>query len=194
MASNVWNAACNVAQQAWNAITNTLDEHSPSRVAFGGGTNFIQGFINGMDHLSDGAALEAGAVAYGVIDALESELNSVDTEFTPTYTPVIDASEIQNGINGIVGMMDSIPSTYGITADLTSQNRMKSQMMELMSSGQDFSEIIGSIGQLRRDMAGYTDAVGKMQMVLDTGTLVGQLTPGIDMGLGRSAILSRRGV
>ena len=196
LGSNLWNAACDIANQALNAITNTTQEHSPSKLTTRMGEYFTQGFINGISNMSNGAVSEAAAVAYGAISALESGLGSVDADITPTYsyTPVIDASEIQNGVNGVIGMMDSIPSTYGITADLTNQNRMKSQMMELMSSGQDFSEIVGSIGQLSREMAGYTEAVGKIQMVLDTGTLVGQLTPGIDMGLGRSAILSRRGV
>ena len=194
MGGALWDSACNLADQAWQAITGTLDEHSPSRLTFGGGVNFVQGFINGMEHLRSGAISEAGAVAYGAISAFEAGLDNADTNFAPTYTPVIDSTEIQNGIHGITGMMDSLPSTYGITADLSSQNKLKNQMMELMSSAQDYSSIVGSIDRLHNDMANYTEAVNNMQIVMDNGTLVGQLSPGIDMNIGREAILTRRGV
>ena len=51
-----------------------------------------------------------------------------------------------------------------------------------LSSGDD--RIVNAIQDLRSDMAALSDRVGQMQMVLDTGTLVGEIAPAVDQELG----------
>ncbi len=193
MAGHVWDAACSLATSAWNAITGTLDEHSPSRLAFGGGVNFIQGFINGMADREYATISEAGAVAYAALTAFQSGLDS-GVDCNPTIVPVIDSHEIQNGISSINSMLYQLPETYGITADIANDNAMKKQLVEIMGSPNDYSDIVTSISALRNDLGVYNDQISKMQIVMDNGTLVGELTPGIDRSLGRSAQLVGRRV
>lgn len=46
--NDVWNAACNLANNAWNAINHTLDEHSPSKKTTKQGVYFGEGLANGI--------------------------------------------------------------------------------------------------------------------------------------------------
>ena len=191
MAGNIWDAACDLAMTAWNAITGTLDEHSPSRLAFGGGVNFIQGFIDGMLDRESATISEAGALAYAALTAFQSGLDSVD--YNPTITPVIDSNEIQNGISSINNMLYQLPETYGITTNIANDKAMKKQLVEIMGSSNDYTDIIGSINNLRSDLQIYNDQLSKMQIVMDSGTLVGELTPGFDRSLGMRQMMVGRG-
>ena len=191
MPGAIWDAACGLANDAWNAITGTLDEHSPSRLTFGGGANFTQGFINGILSLKKEAVNQTASVAYAAMDAFNS---AIETDYQPTITPVMDLTNIQNGIGSMNGMFDAIPSTYGINAAIDSKNAMNQQAMQMLGAGNDYSSILNGMLGLRDDLAKYSDVISKMQLVMDTGTVVGALTPGIDRQLGRNAILAGRGV
>lgn len=191
MPGAIWNAACGLANDAWNAITSTLDEHSPSRLTFGGGANFTKGFINGILSLKDKAAKESSNVAIAAMSAFDSAINS---DYQPTISPVMDLTNIQNGIGLMGGMLGSMPNTIGINGAIDAQTNARLQAMQVLGSGSDYSSILSGMMGLRDDLAKYSDIMSKMQIVMDSGTLVGQLTPGIDRQLGRNAILAGRGV
>lgn len=187
----VWNAACDVANRAWAAITGTLDEHSPSRVTYGGGENFTLGFINGILSLKDRAINETAGVALAVMDAFDS---AIDSDYNPAITPVVDLSNIQNGIGSITSMFDSIPNTYGINGAIEARNTLNTQAMLSLESGADYGAILQGMLSIQADLARYNEMMSKLNIVMDTGTLVGQLTPGIDRQLGRNAMMAGRGV
>ena len=191
MPGALWDAACGLANAAWNAITSTLNEHSPSRLTFGGGANFTQGFINGILSLKSRAADSSASVAYAAMDAFDT---AIDTDYTPTITPVMDLTNIQNGIGQMGGMLDALPSTYGIDGSLDAQKFMNNQALAMLGSGSDYSSILNGMMGLRDDLSKYNEMLSKLQIVMDTGTVVGALTPGIDRQLGRNAILAGRGV
>ena len=46
------------------------------------------------------------------------------------------------------------------------------------------AQIVGAINGMRSDIKTLGEEMSNMQMVLDNGTLVGQLTPGTDKALG----------
>ena len=62
---------------------------------------------------------------------------------------------------------------------------MTDTLRDGLSSGDD--RIVNAIQDLRSDMAALSERVGQMQMVLDTGALVGEITPAIDQELGDRA-------
>jgi hypothetical protein len=55
------------------------------------------------------------------------------------------------------------------------------------------ADVVDALTILRGDVADLADAVTKMRIVMDSGTVVGELLPQIDSGLGRKAALSGRG-
>ena len=187
----VWDAACSLADQAWNAITGTLDEHSPSRLTFGGGLNFVQGFINGMDYLREDAGKHAGMIGTTVADSL---LGSIDTDYHPTITPVMDLSNIQNGSNSLNKMVSSLPNAFGIDADVSAKNAMMSQAMAMLGRSNDYSSILNGMADFREDMAEFMNMMANLQIVMDSGVLVGELAPSMDGALGYRQVFAGRGV
>ena len=99
MPGAIWDAACGLAEDAWNAITGTLDEHSPSRLTYGGGKNFTLGFINGISDLSKNAADASAEMAKGVLVAFNDAVESDTSKYTPTVSPVFDDSSIKSGVS-----------------------------------------------------------------------------------------------
>lgn len=188
---DVWQAACDLATQAWNAMTGTLDEHSPSKLTYGGGENFTLGFINGMLSLKDSVSDKSKDIALSALNAFDP-INDVEYNYTPTITPVVDLSNIQNGINTMDSMFDKVPSTYGISGQIDARTDLNQQVMLALGEGSDYSDIIDTMIGLRNDLARYSETMTKLKVVMDSGTLVGELTPGIDRQLGRNAMMAGR--
>jgi len=58
----------------------------------------------------------------------------------------------------------------------------------------DSSDVVGAIGNLQTDVQSLKDAMTNIKMVLDTGTMVGAMTPQIDQQLGNRRVLAGRGI
>ena len=195
MPGKLWDAACGLAQDAWNAITQTAQEHSPSRLTFGGGQNFALGFINGIIDLTPQAADTSAAMAYGAIGAFNDAIDSDAHAFAPMVTPVFDDSNITNRAIGYVdAIRANISDTSSITGTIEASNQLKTQMAEMMAAGNDYSPILEGMLSLRGDLTTLSEQMSKMQVVMDSGALVGEISPGVDKNLGRSATLTARGV
>ena len=201
-------AAMNMGNEALNGLKNFLGIASPSKEAMKQGQWFVQGFIDGIEKLKNKAAEETESVGLAVMNALDV---GVDPEYHPTISPVMDLSNVQNGIgtmnsmfdsmpntynvNGSIGsMFNSVPDTYGINGAIDAQNMLNNQAMLSLGSGSDYGAIIQGMLNIQNDLAKYSEIMTKLNIVMDTGTLVGQLTPGIDRQLGRNAMMAGRGV
>ena len=60
-----------------------------------------------------------------------------------------------------------------------------------MSSNGKLSDAIDG---LRNDFNNLVDTVSQMQVVMDSGALVGAISPGMDRSLGVASVMKRRGV
>lgn len=102
----------NIADTVMGVFTSKTKINSPSKVFKEYGQYIDEGLIIGMNNYADKAAYAAENVGEDVMDAfseaiaLASDLvtNGMDSE--PTIRPVIDLSNIQNGMNTIDGMLD----------------------------------------------------------------------------------------
>lgn len=190
----IWDAACGLANQALNAIGITLDEHSPSKKTFKNGQYFVEGFVNGIKNMNHSAIAEAGAVAYATLSALEDGLNSDDIEFNPTITPVVDASEIQNGVKSINGSIGSIPDAVNISSTIRNDKALQRQMLDVMGAGNDYSDILSGMNDLKETLNGYNELLSNLRVVMDSGALVGAIVPQMDSALGMRQVMAGRGV
>ena len=193
LGTEIWNAGCNLVDTAWKAITGAAQEHSPSKLTFGGGVNFVLGFINGMKDQFGATSQTAKQLVYGAWSAIQDGLSS-DMDFAPTVTPVMDLSNIQNGIVTAKDLIYSMPNTYGISASIANDKDLKRQMVDLMASQGDYTDILKGMGQLKDELASYGDKLSQMQVVLDTGTMVGVMSSPMDQALGVRQVLAGRGV
>ena len=195
MPGKIWDAACSLANDAWRAITHTLDEHSPSRLTYGGGKNFVLGLINGINDYASMAADSSASMAYGMISAFDDGINSQIDSFTPTIAPVFDDSGVQNGIVGYLGdVNNTISGTAQISGTIEATNQLKSKIADLAASENDYSDILTCMNGLRSDINLLGDQMSKMQIFMDSGVLVGAIANDMDRALGSRVSQTMRGV
>ena len=193
MVDNAIGAAANLAGQTWGAVCSALGINSPSKVAHEGGIWFIQGFVNGIDEMTSDTKKSATNIAATAMDAL---IQGMDDDLTPTITPVLDMSDIRSGAKEINGIFDSAQSTIGISANLSSQSSIMQDVISALESNSksDYSSILIGMNDLRKDLAAYTNQLANLQVVMDSGTLVGAITPQMDSALGIRRMMAGRGV
>ena len=200
-AASVAEAAASVADAATSALQSRWDEHSPSRVAMALGRFFDYGLAQGLSGysqvVSDNAAnvgREAVESARTMLSGFSMTLDGMDT--TPTIRPVLDMSGVQDGVSAINGMF-------------AQEQRIGTGMFQGMAfnRGADAlqfngAQITGSVNNrdvvdelrtLREQFDGLSSAVTSMNLVLDTGVLVGQTSAAMDRQLGMLASRRERG-
>lgn len=177
-----------------NVIDNTnetLDEHSPSKVMATSGKNAILGLIQG---LTDNAANlnatseqigDAMIVSFGQPFERIAQMASGAIPYNPSITPVLDSSTMASDIYGLNSMFQGqTVSLDGYTGRLAAD----------ISGVQNQNEaIVDQLRELRMDMNEMTETILGMQIVLDSGTVIGELSDGMDYSLGVSSIRKKRG-
>ena len=94
-----------LARAAREAIEDELDEHSPSRVFYRIGSFTGEGFVNGLDSMTDKVASSATNMGSTAIDRIKQAIATItdtieqDLDLSPTITPVVNLSEVQNGMD-----------------------------------------------------------------------------------------------
>ena len=58
----------------------------------------------------------------------------------------------------------------------------------------DNTDVVGAINSLGEEIMTLKDAMTSIQLVLDTGTMVGAMTPQIDQQLGMRQVYAGRGI
>lgn len=117
-------AAGKVAGEAAEAARNELDIQSPSRVFRAIGEYAGLGFVNGLNYYADissKAGTELGDSAKNGINSAIGKITDIvngDIDYQPTITPVLDLSEISDGIGKLDALM-SRKTAVGIAADIS---------------------------------------------------------------------------
>lgn len=175
-----------MAAAAARAAEDELDINSPSRVGYGIGNFFGLGFVNAMgDYVSRSykAGAEMAASARNGLSEAASKISdlidgNIDTQ--PTIRPVLDLSDLQNGARSINGM-------FG-TKSLHLARIVNSGSMEQMTASEkavnNNADVVKAISELQRDVIVLGDKISKMNIVMDSGALVGQLVNPLDTALG----------
>ena len=181
------------------------DEHSPSKVFMGIGRYMVEGLVNGIDNLKDKAVNTVGTLGHSMINSISSSISRIsdviksDMDVEPTITPVIDLTNVRNGIgmiNGAFGVNRSMNLGMAIAANNQNGNGYQ---YELFGKMQDMAEktngkLTSAIDSLRSDFNDMASKLERMQVVLDSGALVGEIAPDMDSALGGLAKMNRRGV
>ena len=194
----VYNAAYNVSAGAVKAARIAMQEKSPSRVmreigAYGG-----EGMALGFEDSSSLVDSSASKMAKTAIQAVAKSLSTMrgiiddDLEIQPVITPVLDASQIQNGIDTINGITNN-----GYLAGATGYRMVNgfnySSPVGLSSSYND-SNVVFAINNLEKRMDSMVSRMENLQVVLDSGELVGATAPMMNDEFGDLDSLVKRGV
>lgn len=171
---------------------------SPSKVMYRLGSFFMQGFVNGVNSLKKLVGITSEDMANTSIDTMTETLAAVsdifgsDLDVDPTIRPVMDLTGITDGVNSMNRML-SIDKTIGLSSDV---NRNTNAAIAANQNGLNINngDVVRSIGLLREDLSTLKEKVGNLQVVMDTGALVGQIANPIDSALGRKTLYRGRGI
>ena len=127
------------------------------------------------------------AAAYSYIEKVIEE--AIDTN--PVITPVLDLSQLQNGMNYANTMLGQ--AGFGANGVAYAQAMYPRTMYSRPDTDVQAQEsTIDVIRGIRSDISRLGDAITNMQMVMDTGAVVGAITPSVDRALGSMQGLKER--
>lgn len=114
MGRSLINAAKGVVQGAIDAAKKLLGIHSPSTVFASIGVNTGKGFIEGLKAMATKVAGASEDVGTGAVDSMSNALAGVsdalntDVDLQPTIRPVIDMTDVENGLNSTFGKQQTL--------------------------------------------------------------------------------------
>ena len=120
--------------------------------------------------------------------------SDIDSNFT--IRPVMDLTDILNGMNDIDGLFSgerTIASGYfnGLTG-IRSARAFASEQGRITAMT-DNGDIVNELVMLEKKLDELSESVRNMKIVLDTGVVVGEITEGVDENLGVLADEERGG-
>lgn len=209
-------------QSITDELKRIYDIHSPSRVmreeiGYNLADGLIQGFLdrlkmwtNGLNAkvMSDlGIKADSTMIDVNSFDTVLSDLtaaiqNRLDTQ--PTITPVLDLTMFDAGIAQMQAKINMQTPTYLVNSAMTVNSSDATVVAAINSLGTtignklDTINPIATISTTGADISSKITTLGEsingMQVVLDSGILVGALASGMDSNLGRSSTMKGRGV
>jgi hypothetical protein len=119
--------------------------------------------------------------------AQQAELMGGDDGLHPVITPVVNLDDAQNGFR-VLGSMNGPMPLYGNLNPQVGQinlaNRQAATIDAIKSNQYDDTHIVNELSGLRQDINTLNDKMGNLQVVMDTGPLVGAIAPKMDAELG----------
>ena len=165
-----------IISAAWNAIT-SFDWLSL-------GKSIIDGIVNGITQFGSSLITSVLDMAKGAFSAIKSffGINSPSRLMRDEI-----GKFIPKGLAlGIEANADSVTDAMNDLSNMTVDAYDPRFSTSVPTSQFSDSSIIGAINELKA-------TISQMQIVLDSGTLVGELTPAFDTALGNRAVYSGRG-
>ena len=206
-AGAVWSGICDFGSAVVDGFCDFFGIHSPSRVMAGIGEYLSLGLAQGITD-------ETGSVVQGVQDVSDTALSTMmdlaqrvgdiasdDFEYEPSIQPVVDMSDVQNGVdwlndtlfqNGTVAL--NAERTAGLAANVVRRAEVtKAQQEEANKADQKANpnaDIVSSVEALGEHIDSIARAVANMKVQMNGRKLVGEIINDVDEGLGK--IASRR--
>ena len=180
-----------LARQGQEAFVIENKISSPSKVYYQNGAYIVEGLVNGIyknAELASGAMgdlSESLIAAFGDPIGYVSKIASGELVYDPSVRPVFDGSGLYKGASSI----DSMIKGQTITVAGLS-GRLAADIGTLDHSNAD---IIAELQAMREDIAVLGDEMADMQVVMDSGALVGSISGQMDRALGRRTVYKGRG-
>lgn len=190
-------AAKYLGKLALKSLKDVLDINSPSKITTEYGEFTSLGFVNGIKHFAKNAydvSEDLGNYALeGLSNAISHAVDAVDSDVdtTVTITPVIDLDSAKSGVNAINGMLNASHVAVSTVGSINaSMNAIQNRAFD--SRVYDDSKVVSAISELQNNFDNLNHSISNLQVVMDTGSLVGSIVNPIDNALGRKAIYAGR--
>lgn len=151
--SYVASVARAMVKKAAEAAKKEQDSASPSKLTYKFGKWFVEGYSNAIGDYASMAEKSAGNMTKGTVSAMGDALNAVSDlignsdDYTPTITPILDLSEVENraaGLNGLFNASPTIGASLGVVAANSTAMRQSTSMTDLLTAMEDLSVAVGS--------------------------------------------------
>ena len=197
-AKGVINTAKDVAKGALDGAKSLLGIHSPSKEFAKVGRFSDEGMAQGLNQYAGLVADASANVGETAVDSMSKAISGIadrldsEMETDPTIRPVLDLSDITDGVSQIDDMLYSQRSMQlasSIDIGNSSNNGIIQNATKSMTEG-----LADEFDNLRSDVADLANAISNMKIVMDTGTVVGALVTDMDEALGNRAVMVGRSV
>lgn len=201
-AGALWNGICDFGSSIVNGFCDFFGIHSPSRVMAGIGEYLSLGLAQGITDETD-------SVVQGVQDVSDTALSTMmdlaqrvgdiasdDFEYEPSIQPVVDMSDVQNGVdwlndtlfqNGTVAL--NAERTAGLAANVVRKAEINKAQQEEANkpdpNANSNADIVESVETLADHIDGIARAVANMKVQMNGRKLVGEIINDVDEGLGK---------
>lgn len=176
-----------------------FDINSPSHKFQAIGASVTEGLAKGITDNTSMATKAISKTSEDVINEMRETINKandalIDDVGDPVIKPVLDLSNIEDGSRSINDLL-SRNQAYGASRSFTRlQNQQWGSQSALLNATMDNSDIVSAVDSLKTDISSLKDAMTNIKMVLDTGVMVGAMTPMIDQELGMRQVYAGRGM
>lgn len=181
-----------MANAASRAAKRALDEHSPSKIFYQIGDYAGLGFINALhDNIKpvyDVAMAMANSATNGIhaaVNQISKVLNS-DLDAQPVIRPIVDLNGINAGTMAINSMNRQLQGLHIGSYGMTLTERISGSNIRNKNAMYSNQDVVEAIDRLEASMY-------NMEMVMDTGALVGSIENKMDQRLGMRALYKGRG-
>lgn len=197
-AKGVINTAKDVAKGALDGAKSLLGIHSPSKEFAKVGRFSDEGMAQGLNQYAGLVADASANVGETAVDSMSKAISGIadrldsEMETDPTIRPVLDLSDITDGVSQIDDMLYSQRSMQlasSIDIGNSSNNGIIQNATKSMTEG-----LADEFDNLRSDVSDLANAISNMKIVMDTGTVVGALVTDMDEALGNRAVMVGRSV
>lgn len=176
------------------ALRASLQVNSPSKVTFGIGMHVGEGLVNALVASITPVQNASSDLAVSMIDILDEAsqfaADAISEDVSPVITPVVDMSNVSQSAGYINSMFGG--GTWRMD---TSINAAKATRTSATPSAAQQNAIIDyqqSLAGIREDINTLSQSINNMQIVMDSGVLVGQIAAPMDRALGRRTVHAAR--
>lgn len=162
------------------------------------GAKVTQQFAEGMVANTGSVAQAAGTVGQEALDSLRkaiiyiSDMDAENMDLNPVITPVVDLSNVTESakeISGLFGASNSFKMAGSNSAILAAS---RSLALANQAASMDNSDVVRAIYGLQTDFKDMSAKLTNLQVVMDSGALVGQISHPLDAALGVRYSRNRR--
>ena len=159
-----------MAEAAEKAARKALDINSPSKVFIGIGEGIPEGMVVGIDNLSNAVKGSVESMTDRSIDGVKRSISRIadivnsDIDAQPTIRPVLDLSNVKNGVSAIDGMFNSTHS-IGLLSNIGAINSMMTQRNQ---NGVN-DDVVAEISKLRKELSDGDRAIYNINGITISG-------------------------
>ena len=188
---DVKETGASIGDHLYWGFAEATETNSPSKKFYQGGLYCIQGLQNGVAENTYLATNAMTSLSDQMIDSFGNPLEYVskvasgEIEYDPTIRPVMDLQNIGRTSLDINSMFrNQVVSLGGLSGQIA---------YDMTSLNGSNAAVVSEIQGLREDMDYMTEELTNMQIVMDTGALVGSTVGAYDQALGQRQVYSKRG-